>query len=86
MSDTLYLRCLSGVIPFNVDVPITIGDTVQDLGMTAFFSSLSSKIDSRPTLAQIEASNILAKKVQIEILNRNTIKASKLIPASEDIN
>lgn len=86
LSGTLYLRCLSGVIPFNVDVPITLGDTVQDLGMTALLSALSSKIDSRPTLAQIEASDILAKKAHIETVNRNTIKASKLIPASEDIN
>ena len=85
MSGTLYLRCVSGTIPSNLDVNIIIGDNVKDLGMTALLSSLGTKIDNKPTLAQIEASSVLAKKSQVEILNRNTIKASKLIPASEII-
>lgn len=83
MGGTLYLRCVAGGIPFNVDKNIVLGDNVKDLGMTALLSSLGTKIDNKPTLAQIEASSVLAKKSQVEILNRNTIKASKLIPASE---
>lgn len=85
MSGTLYLRCVSGTIPSNLDANIIIGDNVEDLGMTALLSSSGAKIDNKPTLAQIEASSVLAKKSQVEILNRNTIKASKLIPASENL-
>lgn len=85
MGGTLYLRCVAGSIPFNVNKTIVLGDNVEDLGMTALLSSLGTKIDNKPTLAQIEASSVLAKKSQVEIVNRNTIKASKLIPASETI-
>lgn len=82
---TLYLRCVAGGIPFNVNKTIVMGDNVKDLGITALLSSLGAKIDTKPTLAQIEASAVLAKKSQVDIVNRNTIKASKLIPASEII-
>ena len=45
MSDTLYLRCVAGVIPFNIDKSIVLGDNLVDLGTTAQLASLSAKID-----------------------------------------
>jgi hypothetical protein len=44
-----------------------------------------TKIDTKPTLVQIEASTVLTQKTDLEKINRNVIKASKLIPANETI-
>jgi hypothetical protein len=42
-----------------------------------------TKIDTKPTLAQIEGSTVLTKTTDLQKVNRNVIKASKLIPAKE---
>ena len=48
MSGTLYLRCVSGGIPFNIDKTIVLGDNLVDLGTTAQLASLNAKIDLTP--------------------------------------
>lgn len=101
MSDTLYLRCVAGVIPFNIDKSIVLGDNLVDLGTTAQLASLSAKIDltakestllqtrvdiiteinanetkidtaitkidTKPTLTQIEGSTELAKESSVQL-------------------
>jgi hypothetical protein len=44
-----------------------------------------TKIDTKPTLNQIEGSTVLTKTTDLQKVNRNVIKASKLIPANETI-
>lgn len=45
MSGTLYLRCVAGGIPFNINKVIVLGDNLVDLGQTAQLASISAKID-----------------------------------------
>jgi hypothetical protein len=92
MSGTLYLRCVAGGIPFDINKTIVLGDNLVDLGTTAQLASLSAKIDLTAkeatllqteadiitaigsggghgggglTLAQIEASTVLAKEATV---------------------
>ncbi|MCP9765153.1 hypothetical protein [Lacihabitans soyangensis] len=65
MSGTLYLRCVAGGIPFNVNRDIVVGDNLLDLGTTAQLASLSSKID------------LAAKEATVQAVKSNT----DLIPA-----
>ena len=95
MSGTLYLRCVAGGIPFDINKTIVLGDNLVDLGPTAQLVSLAAKIDLTAkeatllqteadiinaigsgggghgggggglTLAQIEASTVLAKEATV---------------------
>jgi hypothetical protein len=63
MSGTLYLRCVAGGIPFDVNKEIVLGDNLVDLGPTAQLASISAKIDltaKEATLLQTEADIITA--------------------------
>ena len=63
MSGTLYLRCVAGGIPFDVNKEIVLGDNLVDLGLTAQLASISAKIDltaKEATLLQTEADIINA--------------------------
>ena len=63
MSGTLYLRCVAGGIPFDINKTIVLGDNLVDLGTTAQLASLSAKIDltaKEATLLQTEADIINA--------------------------
>jgi hypothetical protein len=63
MSGTLYLRCVAGGIPFDINKTIVLGDNLVDLGLTAQLASLSAKIDltaKEATLLQTEADIIAA--------------------------
>ena len=73
MSDTLYLKCVAGGIPFNIDKSIVLGDNLVDLGTTAQLASLSAKID------------LTAKQASLEIVNQGVQKASKIIPHNTNI-
>ena len=73
MSDTLYLRCVAGGIPFNIDKSIVLGDNLVDLGTTAQLASLSAKID------------LTAKQASLEIINQGVKKTSLLIPHNTDL-
>jgi len=63
MSGTLYLRCVAGGIPFDINKTIVLGDNLVDLGTTAQLASLAAKIDltaKEATLLQTEADIINA--------------------------
>ena len=78
MSDTLYLRCLAGDIPFNINKDIVIGDNLVDLGTTAQLVSLNAKIDltaKEATLLQTETdivAQIDANEVKIDAIKTKT--------------
>jgi hypothetical protein len=63
MSGTLYLRCVAGGIPFDINKTIVLGDNLVDLGTTAQLASLAAKIEltaKEATLLQSEADIINA--------------------------
>jgi len=64
MSGTLYLRCVAGGIPFNINKTIVLGDNLVDLGTTAQLASLNAKID------------LTAKQSSLVIVNQGVQKAS----------
>lgn len=68
MSGTLYLRCVAGGIPFNINKAIVLGDNLVDLGTTAQLASLSAKID------------LTAKQASLEVMNEGLKKISKHKP------
>lgn len=70
MSDILYLRCVSGGIPFDIDKSIVLGDNVVDLGITAQLTSLSAKID----LTAKEATLLQSETDIITEINANETK------------
>lgn len=65
MSGTLYLRCVAGGIPFNINKTIVLGDNLVDLGTTAQLASLNAKI------------NLTAKQSSLAIVNQGVQKASQ---------
>jgi hypothetical protein len=65
MSGTLYLRCVAGGIPFDINKVIVLGDNLVDLGTTAQLASLSAKID------------LTAKEASLNIVNQGLQKASQ---------
>lgn len=71
MSGTLYLRCVSGGIPFNVDKAIVLGDNLVDLGTTAQLASISAKIE------------LAAKETSVQSVKSNTDKIATL---TEDVS
>jgi hypothetical protein len=74
MSGTLYLRCVSGGIPFNLTPTIVLGDNIPlDLGPTAQLASISGKID------------LTAKEASLVIVNNGVKKSSKFIPHNTSI-
>ena len=78
MSGTLYLRCLAGGIPFNVNKTIVLGDNLVDLGTTAQLASISAKIEltaKETTLLQTETdivAEINANEVKIDAIKAKT--------------
>ena len=66
MSGTLYLRCVAGGIPFNVNKAIVLGDNLVDLGTTAQLASISAKID------------LTAKETTVQDIKLNTDKIATL--------
>jgi hypothetical protein len=73
MSGTLYLRCVAGGIPFNIDKEIILGDNLVNLGPTAQLASLSAKID------------LTAKEASLNIVNQGVQNASKFKPHSTNL-
>jgi hypothetical protein len=62
MSGPVYLRVVVGSVTLLAEINLAIGDNLLDLGTQGQLSAISAKIDSRPTLPQIEASTTLAKE------------------------
>lgn len=73
MSGTLYLRCVAGGIPFNINKTIALGDNLVDLGTTAQLASLSAKID------------LTAKQSSLSVVNVGVQKASKFKPHNTNL-
>jgi hypothetical protein len=73
MSGTLYLRCVAGGIPFNINKTIVLGDNLVDLGQTAQLASLMAKID------------LTAKQASLVIVNEGVKKASKFKPHNTNL-
>ena len=68
MSGILYLRCVAGGIPFNINKAIVLGDNLVDLGTTAQLASLSAKID------------LTAKQSSLAIVYEGVKKVSQFKP------
>ncbi len=85
MSGTLYLRCVAGGVPFNVDKAIVLGYNVVDLGVTAQLLTLNSKIDltAKETTTQNKL-NLLNSN--LFIMNENIKKTSLFTPATNNIS
>jgi len=86
MTGTVYLRVNVSGVTLLVQLTLALGANVLDLGVQGQLSTISGSLATKPTLAQIEASTVLAKEATVAVkasqTSVNAIPTTPLLAAN----